>query len=559
MSAPAIIAPPAAPIIPATAVAAPIAAPVPVTEHSQVDRIQNQIAAKLAAARVPAPPVPGMPVPLAPPLAVASAAAPALTPAAPTLPAVPSADPAVSVPAATQVAEIAPVEVDLASIDFDAPPAPTVDPLDPAAPVIAAPVADQGDLIKDLRDLLGQEDADKVLGKVLTLPRGKRMLEANKIRQELEKPPSEGGIGRFPTVEEIRDADLAQRSVTAMRFEFENDPLSFANNLFIANAETGRTFLGDPAKAAQVLEAIPQALFNAARTTQNPIYSQMIVAYSAPVFQNFFDHQYSQALAMPEESPQLISQYRAAKQDPPLLSDKIRMIDALQLSEFKAFGKPRPMTWTPGQPSAPAPSGPDPEKQQLLERLKAADARIAAASQQQLNSIVNQVESGGRTAAMSDVEVALKHVGVDKVYPASVIQSQQRDIYQELYSALPSQDPSGWQRYQIQLQQASRGQADPAAVAKTFRALFQNALRHSPQVRERLNDLVKGAKSNVDAQHQSRLQSQLRTEPNGAGVPAPSSVIAGQQLARQSGESTEDFYTRRIAAARQRQAPAPVR
>lgn len=542
------------PVIP---VAPVIQAPNPVTEHTRVDTIQNQIAARLAAAR-PAPnPVPGMPVnPVAAAPAIA-AVIPAVVP-----PVVAPATPVVTDPNAPAV--ILPAvdpDIDLASLDFDAPPKPDT-PAEPLPEGVTAPVtAPETDSLRELAEVLAKgEIPEKVEEVFLRTSRGKQMLQSFKALRDLAQAPDKGGIGRVPTMEEIREADNSHRAVTAMRDEYANDPLSFVNNLFVPNSETGMTFLGDPARASQVLEAIPQALFNAARSTNNPVYGQMIVAYSAPVFQNFFDHQYNQALQMPEETPAVIAQYRAAKQDPPLLSDKIRMIDALQLSEFKAFGKPRPMNWTPGQPSTqPVNGAPDPEKQQLMDRIKAQDARIQSDNQRQLSNVMNQVESGGRTAAMADVEFALKHAGVDKVYPASVIQSQQRDIYEDLKTAMPSHDPSGWQRYQIQLKDAANGRLDPTVAAKTFRSLFQNALRHSPQVRERLNDLVKGAKTNVDAQHQSRLQSQLRTEPNGTGIPAPSSVLAGQQLARQSGESIEDFNTRRILAARQRSVQAPAR
>jgi hypothetical protein len=273
----------------------------------------------------------------------------------------------------------------------------------------------------------------------------------------------------------------------------------------------------------------------------------------------FFDHQYAQAEAMPEETPAQIAQYRAAKQEPPLLADKIRMIDALQLSEFKAFGKPRPMTWIPGQTAATVPTGPDPEKQQLLERLRAADAQIAAQRSTQLNSAMTHVESSGKAAAMDDISRVIKIAGVSDKYPSLIIDSQKNEIYNELKAALPTLNPTGWQQYQMQLQSAARGQGDPDAAAKTFRQLFQNALRHSPAVRERINNLVSGAKSNVDAQHQQRQQSQLRTEPNGTGIPAPSSVISSQQLARQPGESSVDYNTRRILAASQRAKPAPAR
>lgn len=543
---------PAPVVAPAPAApAAPVATPNLVTEHTRTDKIQNQIAAKLAAAR---PPMPGQPAPLASPLAppLAAAAPAPIVPGA--LPVIDPAAPAI-IPAAAPTSD----ELDLTQLDFDAPPKPDTPVVLPDA--VATPATTpEIDVVRELAETLARGDVpEKVEEVFLKTPRGRQMITAFKALRDLAQSPDKGGIGRVPTMDEIKEADASHRNVTAMTFEYANDPLSFATNLLVPNPETGRTFLGDPAQATKVLESIPQALLRAAQTTQNPVYAQMLTSYSIPAFELFFNHQYTGAFQMPEESPAEIAQYRAANQQPPLLNDKIRMLDALQLSEFKAFGKARPLNWQPGQPAASTPSGPDPEKLQLMDRLRQADAQIANNQRQQLNNVVTTIETSGKTAAMGDIDQALKFVGVDKVYPSSVIRSQQNDIYEELKSALPMHDPSGWQRYQIQLQQAARGQATPDTAAKTFRQLFQNALRHSPQVRERLNDLVKGGKSHVDAQHQSRVQSQLRTEPNGAGIPAPSSVLPGQQLARQQGESIEDFNTRRILAASQRAAQQPTR
>lgn len=552
MSSPVITPAPVAPVAPAPVVA-PNPAPIIVTEHTRLDSVQNRIAAKLAAAREAPHPMPGLPnQPVQAPLASAPAAAP-LTPPVPGAP----ATPAVVAPAQNLPPE-SPAELDLSALDFDAAPKPdTPDPVEaaPGTPAEAAPASTETDSAREIAEALARGDVpEKVEEVFLRSPRGRQMLTSFKTLRDLAQPPEKGGIGRVPTTDEIKESDASHRQLTALRFDADTNPASVAHNLFIVNAETGQTFLGDPEKAISVLQAIPQAIFEAAKQTQSPVYANMLSALSLPMFENFFNYQYSQAFLMPEESPQQLAQYKAANQTPPMLDDKIRMLDALQISEFKAFGRARPMNWTPGN-IAPPQNGnqaPDPEKAQLLERLRQADAIIAQGRQTQLGSIVQNVESASKSAAMADIDKALAFVNVSKVYPASVIQSQKNDIYNELKSALPTQDPSGWQRYTIQLQQASRGQASPESVAKTFQQLFQNALRHSPQVRERLNDLVKGAKSHVDAQHAMRSQSQYRTETNGAGVPAPASVLPGQQIARQSGESIEDYNTRRILAASQR-------
>jgi hypothetical protein len=185
--------------------------------------------------------------------------------------------------------------------------------------------------------------------------------------------------------------------------------------------------------------------------------------------------------------------------------------------------------------------------------------QVQQGRQSQVQSVISQVESNAKGSAMADIDRVLTTAKLDKVFSPVILNSQRNEIYETLKTALPAHDPSGWQNYQIQLQQASRGQLDPATATNTFRQLFRNALRNSPDVRQRVNELVQGAKSNVDAQHIQRQQTQMRTEPNGVGIPAPSSVVSSQQLARQPGESLVDFNTRKILAASQRQTGAPAR
>lgn len=522
---------------------APPAQPALVTEHTNLDAVQNRIASALAKAR------PNTPV--VPPLADAPITGPTTTPVAPE-------------PVPPAAAPVEAPEVNLEAIDFDAPPEPEK-PATPELPdaVATEPKTPEADLVKQLAETLTKGDIPAKVEEVfLKTARGRQMLTSFKTLRDLAQPPDKGGIGRVPTMDEIKAADLAARDLMAMRFDFENNPVSFAANLFRLNPETGSSYFGEPAKVQQVLETIPQVLFQAIQESANnpvqkPIYENLYLAYSAPVFSNFFNHQYTQAMAMPQETPEQIAQYRAANQEPPLLTDKIRLLDALQISEFKAFGKARPLNWNPIQTNGAA--APDLEKQQLLERLRQAEAQVNSSRTAQQQAIAGTIESSGKSSAMADIGTVLKQTGVDKIYPTSVVTSQQEVIYQELKAALPAHDPGGWQAYLIQLQQAQRGQIDPEVAAKSYRRLFQNAIRTSPAVRERLNDLVKGAKAHVDAQHATRQQSQLRTEPDGTGIPAPSSVVPSQQLARQPGESIEDYNTRRILAASQRVKQAPAR
>lgn len=519
--------------IPPVAPAQPAApAPhVPTTVHNREDAIANRVAAAMLARSAAAPPAQAAPI-VAQPI-----------PATPVTPALP----AVAAPIIT-----APAEINLEELDFDAPPPIEAKPADlvPATPTTPALTSDsqlETELAQLLKDGAVPEKIEEVF---LKHSRGRQMLGSYKTLRDLALPPAEdgsGGIGRIPTIDEIKQADSAYREIGLIRHEIDNDPRNFARNLFVVNPENGRSWIGDPAQIQAIAAQIPQALFDG--IAQNPqVYAPILASVTTPFFQNLLNHQYQVALALPD-------QVRGLMQDGTVgmvaNEDKARLLDAWQIAELTLFGKPRPLQLGRANGNGNGSRMDEPQVNQELLDLRARTAQyerqIQDSNRQNFETRVHSVQSAAKSSAMADIETALAATGVKQVYSDLLLEPQRQAIYNDINASLERSNPTGWARYQMDLQKAARGQVSADQPANTYRQLFRNALKSSEPVRQRLNELVKSGQQNSQDQNARRSQSQLRTEPAG-GQAAPGSVLPAQQIVRQPGESTADIIQRRLAA-----------
>ena len=320
------------------------------------------------------------------------------------------------------------------------------------------------------------------------------------------------------------------------------DPGSFIANLIKVDPQTGVSFLGTPAEVRQFIRSLPDVLYNAASTINDPFYQQLAGEYAIPVFSRYFDTQYARVGQMPQNT----DQEREVK---------ARALDALQWSEATALGNPRPLDPYVQTGQRQAPGANDPEKQQLMQRLQYYENLNKQSQHTQQQQAIQRVETEGRTASMGDIDKVLDTKGISRVFSASILEPVKASIYNEIagdpqrgqQGLIQRHNPTGWQTYEIQVKQATAGQIDPSVPAQTYRLLFQNVLRGNPTVRERFNKLTQDAKAASDARHQTLAQTQTRTEPNGSGALPPQSVLPAGQIDRQPGESREEFLTRKLA------------
>lgn len=520
-----------------TPIAPPAPAPVaPVTQapsaHNPVDVITNKLAAAMSAARGP----------VQPPLASPS---PAVVPPSPVVepPAAPVTVPDASVAgAAAPVVTPAEAAFDIDNVDFDNPPAEAAPVVSAAPPVEAAPgQVPDGTIETQLGEMLAKgEIPDKIEQVFLKHSRGKQMLTSFKRDRELAKPVAEGGIGRVPTVDEVRAADAALRTNMLIQDEFQNNPESFAYNLLHINPETGRNFFGGVQHIRQVIQNIPKALESAMRASNPQVqeaYTDLYAEYTAPVFNTFLNAQYQDAQSLPQGTPEQVA-------------EKVRFLDALQYVEYRIFGRARALN-PAGGPVAPAgsPNMDSFEVQQLRSQLEAANRREQDTNRQRTQSTLTGIESKAEESCRKDIDTLVKTAGLYSVYSPELLNPLKESLFNEVKGVLKQHDPTSYQRYEMQTGQAARGQVDSTVPATTFQQMFRNALRGNVGIRDRIANIVKSAKSSSDAQHQSLAQSQLRVEPNGTGSPAPASVISTAQLAQLPGETRDEFTARKIRAA----------
>lgn len=513
--APPVLAPaPAAAVPPVSQAPAPPPAAAPAARPQMpgtaADRMEQKIKSFLQTHVVTPPPVPLTPDAPAPP----ANAAPLVTPPASDAP-----------PAAAS-----PVEVDLEAIDFDA-------PVTEAAPAAhdanAAPALSEKEAYQQLQAKIEAGDLDGIEAAFLRTPKGKAQLETWKSMRELRKPAEEGGIGRIPTVDEIKEAESARHDLMAMRHDFITNPASFAANIFTINPQTGRSYFGGPEETAKVLSSLPETIIQNAQRDQRLL--PLANAISFPIFKMFFDTQYQRALAMPADSA-------------PNQEMKARTLDALRMGEFLALGETRTL---PGI-DVPAAGGSDPRIQALESQLQQMRNQVSQQATSRTSTLVSQAESMARSNTMADVDKVLARTGLDKVYPSELLDPLRQRIYDQVEALVTGKngvthDRGGLQTYQIQLDEMTRSQSpDPSKPSETKRRLFRNALQTNPEIKGLLTKLVQAAKTTTDTRNGAGLPAQDRVEPSGGGVPAPASVVP-QKLERQPNESTTDYNARRLS------------
>ena len=461
------------------------------------------------------------------------AAAPPVTPPAETPPQTETSlvDPAAPAPVETAPAEPATPEIDLEGIDFDAAEPATAASADAETPV----VADTPEKWQELQKAIESGSPDDVLAKLYSTSKGRKTLETMKILREAEKPVSDdgaGGIGHFPTLDEIKLGYAHTQHITGMLADAQNDPVSFVRNMLIPN-ENGQTYLGTSREVAQILHTLPQELL---RSNQ----PQLLEALATPLFQTYFDNQYRAALAMPADSP-----------------DRNRIIDALRVNEFLMGFQPRDIEGVTTPPGSKSTSE-SPEFQRLKQERDNALKTLNQQARQRQQDVVSNLASHNQEQALRDVDKVISAANLNKVYPAELLSGFKGEIHNFIHSKVMGlngqapADPGGRQRLDLALQAALRNGGDTTEAKAIYRRMYLNRLQHDPEVKSRLQSLAVNAQAKVDRTIAAAQSAQVRTEPVGTGQPASTPVVSvASQVTRQPAESQADFMARKAMAMRQ--------
>jgi hypothetical protein len=130
---------------------------------------------------------------------------------------------------------------------------------------------------------LTAEQRRAVESDILSRPRGKMMLQSYKIMREMALPPEQGGLGRVPSVEELRAFHASHSDKLAMQNDFEAaaiepDRLAAWTQFWFGPSDESGALRPGSLEAASLLPA------NLARTSP-----QLYQAVAAPIFHDFLN------------------------------------------------------------------------------------------------------------------------------------------------------------------------------------------------------------------------------------------------------------------------------
>lgn len=357
---------------------------------------------------------------------------------------------------------------------------------------------------------------------LLRTNRGRRFLEYNRLMHEAQKPPEQGGIGRIPTLDDIREGETARTTLLAIHHKFQADPQAWVADFFAPDPATGQVRAG----AEQTLRNIPVALFQRAPGLWNALASETIY----PVVQTISNAQ-PQDIVDPGTvvgaavRAVVDNMYAWASAFPDGSEDRKGALYAAKVAEARWFGRTRPDGGTPAAPAAQ--QGTDPEKEEMRRRLAEIDQERRARAQQAQAQFSPTLQSSLTDAVAADVRGLFKRYA--PALPEGSLDHKwlTTELVQKAIDAIES-NPSlpAYQRCEILVQQAkdawTRGDRQGIARAATaYRTLAQDAIRSLATTY--LKEANTRARLANQATHTQMAQTQGRAEA-GNGTASASTV-----------------------------------
>lgn len=384
---------------------------------------------------------------------------------------------------------------------------------------------------------LSREEADKVRGAFLKTEHGRRMYAADQVRRELEKTPEEGGLGRMPTLEEIRQGEADRLGMAEMQADFEANPANWMANFFGHIDQQGNAVFRPGVE--NIVENLPDHLARVAPQLHSRMAAQAVSPYLQQVA--------SEIAAMPQRTTQ--------EAEAKLVAGR-----GLNLLEQKLLGR---ITRLPGfeyeDGSAPVPGSPNDPL--AAERARFQAERDAFTRQQQMQAqhgqqaVYQSIVETQQTTLASDARAILKAGGLHKVYPERVFNRLAEDfafqvrttIEGDSRTARPPLNPAGLKTYQSQLSQAVAGRLDKTLPVAQYRRMSNEAMRRDAQ--NFLKDAIGDAGTRTASQHAAAKASAGQREAGTGASPqgAPPAAIPSTQ--RPMGMDVEDHLRNLIGGA----------
>lgn len=453
------------------------------------------------------------------------------------------AEPASSSPAATPASE-APTSESTQSTSPESPTPPPVDaptdapqnaPADedefsfpdelPATPEEAKPEAPQAEAKPEdeLGDLTGKLPKE-VQEAFLKTNRGRKLYNGFRLAQEMLKPPEQGGLGRLPSVEEVREFHQAAQDMRLMQHEFNHGDPVYAQNWVKNWFQPGPQ--GYTEGARQVARNLVPTIAEMARS--NPQAAEIYRSIAAPVALEYVEEWYRRAASEPTRE------------------ERITAFNVARLMEQDLTGRYRDIPEAMLDPGYRSPQqAANPQDAELAGKIqyinKFEETRRTEAAQQFERSMGQAIF----TKVDADVKAALK--GLDATMGANTFAALEKQFMQEVYQSVQN-NPLQLRNFLIARDEARRANTPEAiqAAAAAWHSVARPIVRqlrakYMAENGERLVARSAERHATLDAASQKRGTT-------GVAQPTGKNLATGP-LERQAGESHEDFVRRRVEAA----------
>ncbi len=376
---------------------------------------------------------------------------------------------------------------------------------------------------------------EKIRKAFMSTERGKRMYRGFQLEQQLLKPPTEGGLGHMPTVEQIREMHENSSHLNLMRHEFHNGNPQYAEN-FIKNwfqpidPATGQ--IGYSPGASQAIGSFIPTLMSMASDPKQPEQFRTAAAEAyrraaLPAMQTHINDMYARGLAEPDLETRiwLLNGARTLDQD---INNRFRE-DLPQGIDTEAYA--------PGGQHA----APDPRNADIEGKLRYINEFQQQQQQQAQQGFQAAVSTQVNTAVDADVDFALK--SLKEALPERVFLSLQGQFVKEVQGKLNA-NPIQLRAYRMAVD-AARANPTPQNLKAAADAMRSAVRPHITQLRRQYLD---DAKSLITASSAKRHQTleEASQKTGASSVAQPVGKDLAPALSRLPGESYAESLNRRV-------------
>jgi len=391
------------------------------------------------------------------------------------------------------------------------------------------------------KEALSAEEEDKLRGVFLKTPNGRKMLEAKQLRAAVEAPPeidpetglNKGGLGRWPTKDELLEMDQQALNVLQMNYDFEHNPDNWMANFFGYRDASGQLQVRPGAET--VLDKLPEHLLKI--DPQGQIHSQIAAKFITP----YLDRLRTDVANLPQTTREQAD-------------EKLRRGQGLNDLEMTLLGKITPIPGFDYGSGPTDPNRPDPlaaERQRLAAEAKRIEDQKRANYTAQVTAIANDLETTIESTVRSDALKYLESKGLSKsAYPALVYDEIVNKFLTQVFAATSGDsrmgtrplNPRGFQQYRSQFDQATTGRLDRNLPVTSYRRMAQEAI---VKLTRPFLESVTSKTTNEEA-HRRAAAAAGRTEPASHGAPAGAPPVAAQPLTRPAGMDYDEWTRKTV-------------